>query len=59
MNWQLKELDALDTFIAIYSKGDNFYYFLFVSQYIRSLLKGPTVKGKNLLPVGANSFLLE
>ena len=55
-----KELDTLDRFYAISAKGDNFCDFLFSFQYTKSLLKkGSTLKGKNLLPRGANSFLLD
>ena len=41
-------------------KGDNFCDFLFALLYTNPYpKKGSTLKGKNLLPIGANSFLLE
>ena len=44
---------------CIYYKGDNFCDFLFAFLHANSLLKKGPLKGKNLLPRGANSFLLE
>ena len=39
--------------------GDDFGDFLFAFQHIKSLLKRPALKGKNLLPWGANYLRLE
>ena len=56
----LRGLDTLSGFSAIVCKGDNINVFLFALMHIKLLLKkGSTLKGKNLLPPGANSFLLE
>ena len=52
-----KGLDTLGRVFAILYKGDNFvtcYY-----EYQIASEKGSILKGKNLLPLGANSFLLE
>ena len=61
-------------FFSIFCKGDNFYDFLSVFLCTKPLIKrsalkgknmlapcekGSTLKGNNLLPRGANSFLLE
>ena len=41
-------------------KGDKFNDFPFAYLHIKSLLKkGSSLKGKNMLPLGANSFLSE
>ena len=50
--------DTLGKFSAIFYKGDNFCYFLFVSCIPNPFCKRSTLKGKNLLQRGANSFLL-
>ena len=53
-------MDKLDRIPALFDKGDNFCDFLLAFLYTNSLLKtGSTKKGQNLLPLGANSFLLE
>ena len=45
---------------TIFDKGDNFSDFQFSFLYNKSLLKMDVFKkGKNLLPRGAHSFLLE
>ena len=55
----LRRLDTLGRFSIIFNKGDNFFDFLIAFLHNKSLGKGSTLKGKNLLPKGANSFLLE
>ena len=55
----LKCLDTHGRFSTIFNKGDNFCDLLFAVLHMVPLQRGPTLKGKNLLPVGANSFLLE
>ena len=40
-------------------KENKFFEFLFSLLYKTPSKKGSTLKGKNLLPGGANSFLLE
>ena len=47
-------LDTLGRFSAIFLKGGNF-----VTAHFHSYSSGSTLKGKNLLPLGANSFLSE
>ena len=51
--------DTHDRYSAIFYKGDNFCVFLYALLHPKPFWKGSTVKGKNLLPMGANSFLLE
>ena len=54
----IKGFDTLGTLSTIFYKGDNFCdQVSFPVQ--KSPEKGCTLKGKNLLPWGANSFLLE
>ena len=48
----LRGLDTYDSLSAISAKGDNF------SAYQASCTKASTQQGKNLLPLGANSFLV-
>ena len=66
----LKGLDTLGRCSPILFKGDNFCDFLFAFLNNKPFLKKPTLKGKNrflrstlkgknLLPRGANSFLLK
>ena len=49
-----------------FDKGDNLFVFLQIKPFLKIKRKnllhmkiGPSLKGKNLLPMGANSFLLE
>ena len=52
--------DKLGRLSAIFNKGGNFYDFLFTFPAYKIVSeKGSTLKGKNLLPLGANSFLLQ
>ena len=65
--------DTFGWFSTIFDTLNNFYDFLFAFQFINPLLKRiyskkkkrkncipwSTLKGKNLHPLGANSFLLE
>ena len=59
--------DTCDRFSVILCKGVNFCDFLYAFLYTKPLLKGAfskrkefaPIKGKNLLPWGANSFLIE
>ena len=44
---------------VMFYKGDNFCDFLFTFLHTNPFEKESTLKGKNLLPWGANSFLLE
>ena len=48
----------LEEFPPFFEKGDNFYDFLFAfpARHVPAE-KGSTLKGMNLLPRGANSFL--
>ena len=43
--------------MAFINKGVTFCNFLFAFLHSKPLPKGSTLKGKNLLPAGANSFL--
>ena len=43
----------------VFYKKNNFFEFLFSLLYKTPSEKGSTLKGKNLLPGGANFFLLE
>ena len=52
-------MDTGGRFSVIFDKGDNLRLpACFLAHHIPSE-KGSTLKGKNLLPMGANSFLLE
>ena len=51
--------DILNRFSAIFDKGDNFCDFLFAFLYNNLSGKGSSLKGKNLLLPGANSFFFE
>ena len=56
----LKGCDTPGRLSPILYKGDNFCDILFIfSDKQFPSEKGSTLKGKNLLPMGANSFLLE
>ena len=55
----LRCLETLGRFLTIFDKGDKFCNFLFTFLYYSSLLKGSTLKVKNLLPLGADCFVLE
>ena len=55
----LKGLDTPVWFFPMFYKEEKFCDFLFALLHTKSLLKRSTQKGKNLLPKGANSFLLE
>ena len=46
-------------FFPISAKGDNFCVFICFTAIHASSEKESTLKDKNLLPMGANSFLLE
>ena len=56
----LRRLHKLDTFSAIFLQGRQILWLpvCFPEHQVPSG-KGSTLEGKNLLPVGANSFLLE
>ena len=55
----LRGHDNLGRVSVTFHKGDNFCEFLFASLQIESLLeKGFTLKGKNMLSMGANSLSL-
>ena len=48
-------MNTLDSYSAILYKAENFIYFLCLSSSTRRIArKGSTLKGKNLLSVGAN-----
>ena len=52
-------MDTICRFSAILDKGNNLYDFLFTFLHTRPLSeKGSTLIGKNLIPRGADSFLL-
>ena len=54
----LRGLHTFGRFLAILYKAENFCDFFIALQHARFPLKrGSTLKGKNLLPLGANSFL--
>ena len=57
---KIRRIDIFGRFSVTFYKGDNFCDFLLIFLYTNPLLKkGSALKGKNLLPKGANSFLLE
>ena len=61
-NEYLRRLYTFVSFSAILSKKDNFCDFPFAFLHIKSRLKEKqrsTLKGKHLLPLGANAFLFE
>ena len=55
----IRGLDSFGRFSLIFYKGENFCDFLFVFCSVSSqvpFLKGSTLKGKNLLPLGSKFF---
>ena len=54
----LKDLDMLGWFLPFFYKEDNFCDFVCFPSHKAPSEKRCTLKGKNLLPMGANSFLL-
>ena len=58
----LRGLETFSNFFTIFYKGDNFCDLLLLFRTPLSFWQGYTLKGKNLLPLGAmgaNSVLLE
>ena len=56
---KLSPLSKNDRSVIFFDKGDNFCNFLFAFWYTNPSENGFTLKGKNLLPWGADTFLLE
>ena len=55
--YKLRELDALGKFSSSFTRETIFVTYISVQAFPSE--KEHTLKGKNLLPKGANSFLLE
>ena len=54
--WQIKgRLDTLGKFSFIFERGDNLCDFCFIVHQFSSV-KGSSLKGKNLLPLGSKFF---
>ena len=57
--FKVRVIDTLGRFVTVSAKGDNFCDFLFALLHTKPLLKRVCSVRKNLLPEGANSFLIE